>query len=306
MNVLFKRNKLQQLRLFLSVDDFPHMLTGEFAVLDFELVGKDVVDAQFAFEEVAEIGEAARQNGGAVAVFFEGLKEALGPFGKRETVGHFLHHAFVQAFKQRHALLKTFVEVDFATHSGFGNGTYLLVNPRLSGQFINNLSLNKGRVHIKTHQTAVAAVDVVFLKRDVHAGFSRNVDEGRFHAFNIAGCAAHPKLHHTLVLFAIVQGNTAADATDQVDVESLLGNEAGDFKKQVFQDGRGFRFFGHLQEDAQTQVLMDNGLTNVQDVDIVFGQNIGQGSCNARFVLTGNVQQDDFSLFGHGSNAATG
>src|SRR5690554_4536747 len=107
MNVLFKRNKLQQLRLFLSVDDFPHMLTGEFAVLDFELVGKDVVDAQFAFEEVAEIGEAARQNGGAIAVFLEGLKEALGPFGKRETVGHFLHHAFVESLKQRHALLKT-------------------------------------------------------------------------------------------------------------------------------------------------------------------------------------------------------
>src|SRR5690554_4204314 len=144
MNVLFKRNKLQQLRLFLSVDDFPHMLTGEFPVLDFELVGKDVVDAQFALEVVAEIGEAARQDGGAVAVFLERLKEALGPFGKRETVGHLLHHAFVESLKQRHALLKTLVEVDFATHGGLGNGTYLLVNLRFSGQFINNISLNEG------------------------------------------------------------------------------------------------------------------------------------------------------------------
>ena len=42
-------------------------------------------------------------------------------------------------------------------------------------------------------------------------------------------------------------------------------------------------------------MVVNHRLADVEDVDVVFGQHLCQGGCQAGMVLTGNIEQDDFA-----------
>lgn len=82
-------------------------------------------------------------------------------------LGNVLHHAHVESFQQSHALGETLFEVDLATHGPLCDCLDLVAHACPLCQFVDTFGLDERGVHIKTDQTAHAAVHVVALKREV-------------------------------------------------------------------------------------------------------------------------------------------
>ena len=193
-DVLLCRDFLEVLRLALGVDDFAFDPACQNSVLDFEVVGADVVDAEFALEVFAEVGEAAGDDGGFVSERFEGGDQAFGAFRQVESLGDGAEARFGEALEHGDALDEGLVEIQFAAHRGFCEGGHFVVDIRLAGQFVDHLVLDERGIHIERNKPTDSAIDIVALPGDVDRMIVGRLHQGRAENILVLGLAPHGKL----------------------------------------------------------------------------------------------------------------
>ena len=157
-----------------AVDDIAVNISGDFSVFELKHVGKNIVQPQFVLQVFTEKVKTAGYDANLVAQFFQGPDHTLGAFGKDQIMGDLSQDPDIEAFEQGNAPGETFFEVDFAVHGGCGNLGHLVAHTGVFSQDINHFTLDQGGIHIKHHQSAGMAIDIVDMKGNVDSGFVRN------------------------------------------------------------------------------------------------------------------------------------
>ena len=139
----------QQFGLAAAVDDLARVASREFAVLDLEFVGIDIVETELLAQVVAEIGETARKNRRFVSHPLQDGHHALQPFGDGQVAGDLLHDRHVEPLEQRHALREALAEIDFAAHGALGDGAHTVADARPVGQFVDHFGLDQRRRRLR-------------------------------------------------------------------------------------------------------------------------------------------------------------
>ena len=221
-------NQAQEVCLAAAVHHVAHVTAGEFAVLAyFQFVGIDIVNAIFALEILPEERESAAEDGNLVAAGFEDAHQAVRAFRDGQMLCDVPHHAHVQAFKQCHAFCKAFLEVNLSAHGAFRNGSHLVVHAVTAGQFVDALRLDERRVHIEADEAAHAAVHIVLLEGEVHAGLRAHGHQVLLEGLPllIRKEAAERKLHAGAhVLFRMLDTHAARKALNGVDIEAIAAD----------------------------------------------------------------------------------
>ena len=265
VDLLELAEQAQQLGFAAAVHHLAHVAAREFALLDFQLVGIYVVESVFLAQVVAEVGEAARQNGRLVTHALEDGHHALQPFGDGQAAGDLLHNRDVETLEQGHAARETLAEVDFAAHGAGRDRPHLVADSGAFGQFVDHLGLNQRRIHVEADQAAAAAVDVVFLERNVEPDL-RQIHEPLLHraALLVGERPAHRKFDarfgRTVVL---AERDAARQALYGVDIQPVLCHHACHFgdmacRDRTSQEGDDIAVLA-LPADPVVVVLFRNG-----------------------------------------------
>ena len=222
--ILHLRYEFEQLGFATPVDDFAHIVSGEFAVFNLKFVGVHIIEAEFLLEVATEIGETTRKNCGFVSGALEHFHHSVNTLGDRQVFGDIFHHALIETLEQSHTLLETLVEVDFAAHSALGDGFHLVAHSGAHCEFVDNLGFDERGVHIEADEAAATAVHVVLLHRDIKLHLGSHLHEVALHLFLIERVAAHRKFHARLGqrLLLVGEGHTSREALNAVDVHPLL------------------------------------------------------------------------------------
>ena len=157
-------------------------------------------------------------------------------FGDWKIFGDFLHHAFVQAFEQRNPAFETFAKIDFAPHCRFCDCLHLVANSGAHCEFVDYLGLNQRGIHIEAYQTAVAAVEVVFLERNVVAALLREAHKLAVQQWFVFWRTAHRHLHTGACLafesLVFHERHTSGKARYGIDVKILICKHFGNVCNQ--------------------------------------------------------------------------
>src|SRR6266700_2141136 len=73
-----------------------------------------------------------------------------------------------KAVQQRYSLGEALFEIELSPHGSSGDCRHPISNIMQLSKFVNDLGLNQRRIHVKSDQAPVAAIDALPLKRDIN------------------------------------------------------------------------------------------------------------------------------------------
>ena len=155
------------------------------------------------------------------------MHQPVEPLGKRQALGDIGHDRLVKPLEHRHAAAEALREVDLTAHRALGDRAHLGSDTGTLSQLVDHLGLDQRRVHVEADKPARTAEHVVLLERYVHAQLGRQLQKARLHTLLVVRIPSHRQLDARLGSpRVLVERNTARQAQDRVDIESLLGHDA--------------------------------------------------------------------------------
>jgi len=122
---------------------------GKFAVVDFQLVGAVLLEADLGGDRVGEQREAARDQAGPGAVRAHGGNQFAAPRRQRDMFfQHLVDHADRQILQQRDAFAQRGFKLDFAAHRAFGDGGDVRFQAGEIGQLVDAFLADHGGIHV--------------------------------------------------------------------------------------------------------------------------------------------------------------
>lgn len=299
-DVLLGGDLAEELGFAGAIDDVGFDEAGDFAVFDVEVVGVDVVDAEALLEVASEEGESAGEDGGFVAKELEGRDELFGAFDEGDLAEELVDAVLGESAEECDSAAEALLEFDFSAHGGLGDLDDLGGYAGESGEFVDDLSLDEGGVHVEGEEAAVAAEDAFALEGDVDAEVVGEGEEGGAHGGLAGGVSAGAELDAGVgVGGGVGEGEpgreAVGEALDAVDGEAVVGDDGADFGEVVGGDGSA--------KDGDDEAVFALGVHPVLELgggdgleghlEVEFGGFVGKGALESEEVVAvGNLNEE--------------
>ena len=151
---------------------------------------------------------------------------------------YLVEYGSIQVFEERDTATETLFEINLTTHSTECDGLYFFTYSGSFCQFVDTFRFGERRIHIKTDETAVATIHIVFLERNIDTFFGRYFHKAGGELVFVAQLTPNGEFNARAkgIEVGSVQGRTSGETLDRIDIEIAVGKGLGNQRNLLGSD----------------------------------------------------------------------